>query len=49
MRSDLSLLTTDYSFLRDVYQRINAHSYRLAEKNFSLANREVSSGEKVPW
>src|SRR3990167_1875159 len=49
MRSDLSLLTTDYSFLRDVYQRINTHSYRLAEKNFSLANREVSSGEKVPW
>src|SRR3989339_1438369 len=42
MRSDLSLLTTDYSFLRDVYQRINTHSYRLAEKNFSLANKSLS-------
>ena len=42
MKSDLALLTTDYSFLRDVYQRINAHSYRLAEKNFSLANKSLS-------
>src|SRR3989339_2223598 len=41
MRSDLSLLTTDYSFLRDVYQRINTHSYRLAEKNFSSINKNI--------
>lgn len=33
VRSDLALLTTDYSFLRDVYQRINSESRRLAEKN----------------
>ncbi len=33
MRSDLSLLTTDYSFLREVYQKINTYSRRLAEKN----------------
>ncbi|GIL20640.1 MAG: radical SAM protein [Candidatus Jettenia sp.] len=33
MRSDLALLTTDYSFLRDVYQRINMYSRKLAEKN----------------
>lgn len=35
MRSDLSLLTTDYSFLNEVYHKINAHSRKLAEKNFS--------------
>lgn len=33
MRSDLSLLTTDYSFLREVYQKINTYSRGLAEKN----------------
>lgn len=38
MKSDLALLTTNYSFLRDVYQKINAYSRRLAEKNFSLTN-----------
>jgi hypothetical protein len=38
MKSDLALLTTDYSFLREVYQKINTYSRRLAEKNFSLAN-----------
>ncbi|OHB34220.1 MAG: hypothetical protein A2Y08_00960 [Planctomycetes bacterium GWA2_40_7] len=32
-KSDLALLTTDYSFLRDVYQRINSHSRKLAEQN----------------
>lgn len=42
MRSDLSLLTTDYSFLRDVYQRINTHSHRLAEKNSFSANKNFS-------
>lgn len=34
-RSDMSLLTTDYRFLRDAYRKINTHSRRLAEKNFS--------------
>ncbi len=38
MKSDLALLTTDYSFLRDVYQKINAYSHRLAEKNLSSIN-----------
>ena len=38
MKSDLALLTTDYRFLRDVYQKINAYSHRLAEKNFSSTN-----------
>lgn len=33
IRSDLALLTTDYSFLKGVYQKINTHSLRLAEKN----------------
>ena len=47
MRSDLALLTTDYSFLRDVYQRINTHSRKLAEKNFSLSQKTVFCGEKV--
>lgn len=42
MRSDLSLLTTDYSFLNDVYQKINTHSRVLAEKNFSSTNKEIS-------
>lgn len=32
-RSDLSLLTTGYSFLKEVYQKINTYSRRLAEKN----------------
>ena len=32
MKSDLALLTTDYSFLRDVYQKINEYSRKLAEK-----------------
>ncbi|KXK30588.1 MAG: hypothetical protein UZ01_01257 [Candidatus Brocadia sinica] len=41
MRSDLSLLTTDYSFLNDVYQKINTHSRVLAEKNFSSTNKEI--------
>ena len=35
MKSDLALLTTDYSFLRDVYQKINEYSHKLAEKTFS--------------
>ncbi|NUO08651.1 MAG: radical SAM protein [Candidatus Brocadia sp.] len=47
MRSDLALLTTDYSFLRDVYQRINTHSRELAEKNSSSAQTVVFCGEKV--
>jgi len=38
MKSDLALLTTDYSFLRDVYQKINTYSHRLAEKNLSATN-----------
>jgi len=38
MKSDLALLTTNYSFLRDVYQKINAYSRKLAEKNFSSTN-----------
>ncbi|MFQ5862408.1 MAG: B12-binding domain-containing radical SAM protein [Candidatus Brocadiales bacterium] len=38
IRSDLALLTTDYSFLRDVYQKINTYSRRLTEKNFSPTN-----------
>ena len=41
MRSDLSLLTTDYSFLKDVYQKINIHSWKLAEKNFSSISKDV--------
>ncbi len=41
MRSDLSLLTTDYSFLKDVYQKINAHSRKLAEKNFSSPHKAI--------
>lgn len=41
MRSDLSLLTTDYSFLNDIYQKINAHSRKLAEKNFSSPQKAV--------
>lgn len=42
MQSDLSLLTTDYSFMQAVYQRINTHSRTLAEKNFSSTNKEIS-------
>ncbi|HHT9145173.1 MAG TPA: B12-binding domain-containing radical SAM protein, partial [Candidatus Wunengus sp. YC61] len=38
MKSDLALLTTNYSFLRDVYQKINEYSRKLAEKNFSSTN-----------
>lgn len=34
-RSDLALLTTDYSFLSDVYKGINRYSYRIGEKNSS--------------
>ena len=49
MRSDLSLLTTDYSFLRDVYQRINTHSYRLAEKNFFPKIKGVYQEGNAPW
>lgn len=33
MKSDLALLTTDYRFLRNTYQRINTYSRKLAEKN----------------
>lgn len=33
-KTDFALITTDYSFLYDVCQRINTHSRRLAEKNF---------------
>ncbi|MFN3533494.1 MAG: hypothetical protein ACK41Q_13455, partial [Candidatus Brocadia sp.] len=47
MRSDLALLTTDYSFLRDVYRRINTHSLELAERNFSSSHKGVFCGEKV--
>lgn len=47
MRSDLALLTTDYSFLRDVYLRINTHSLELAERNFSSSHKGVFCGEKV--
>ena len=42
LKSDFSLLTTDYSFLRDVYQRINTYSRRLAEKNFSSTHKDIS-------
>lgn len=38
IKSDLALLTTDYSFLKDVYQRINAYSLKLAEENYSRIN-----------
>ncbi len=41
MRSDLALLTTDYSFLRDVYQRINDYSRRIAERNFPSINKDT--------
>ena len=34
VKSDLALLTTDYGFLIEVYQKINIHSQGLAEKNF---------------
>ncbi|MCF6158212.1 MAG: hypothetical protein E3K32_06515 [wastewater metagenome] len=33
IKSDMALLTTDYRFLKDVYQKINAYSYRVAERN----------------
>jgi radical SAM superfamily enzyme YgiQ (UPF0313 family) len=35
IKSDLALLTTDYSFLRDVYRKINRYSRELAGKNVS--------------
>lgn len=35
MRSDLALLTTNYSFLVDAYKKVNIYSRRIAEKNFS--------------
>lgn len=41
MKSDLALLTTDYSFLRNTYQKINAYSRKLAEKNYSLTNKDI--------
>jgi radical SAM superfamily enzyme YgiQ (UPF0313 family) len=41
MKSDLALLTTDYSFLNDVYQKINTHSRKLAEKNFSSSHKVI--------
>ncbi|OQZ00772.1 MAG: hypothetical protein B6D35_05375 [Candidatus Brocadia sp. UTAMX2] len=47
MKSDLALLTTDYRFLKDVYQKINAYSRNLAERNFSSSERDVSEREKV--
>lgn len=40
-RSDLALLTTDYRFLKDVYQKINAYSRKLAEKNISSFNKDA--------
>jgi len=46
MKSDLALLTTDYSFLRDVYQKINEYSRKLAEKNFSSTNKILFAEEK---
>ena len=46
MKSDLALLTTDYSFLRDVYQKINEYSRKLAEKNFSSTNKIFFAEEK---
>lgn len=46
-KSDLALLTTDYSFLRNVYQKINVYSHTLAEKNFSSSNRGVAESGKV--
>ncbi|HHT9136758.1 MAG TPA: B12-binding domain-containing radical SAM protein [Candidatus Wunengus sp. YC60] len=47
MKSDLALLTTDYNFLKDSYQKINAYSHRLAEKNFSSANRVFLKEESI--
>lgn len=41
MRSDLALLTTDYSFLRDVYQKINDYSRGIAEKNLPSINKDT--------
>ena len=38
IKSDLALMTTDYGFLRDVYQKINVYSHKLAEKNFPMVN-----------
>lgn len=49
MRSDLALLTLDYSFLQDVYQRINTYSKRIAERNFSSINKDALKEGKVPW
>ncbi len=47
MKTDRSLLTTDYSFLADVYRKINTHSRQLAEKNFPSSHRTLFGGEKV--
>ncbi len=47
MRSDLSLLTTDYSFLTDVYQKINTYSRKVAEKNFSPSHSAIFCEKKV--
>ena len=46
MKSDLALLTTDYRFLRDGYQKINEYSRKLAEKNFSSTNKIFFAEEK---
>ncbi|MDR4509989.1 MAG: hypothetical protein MRJ65_17425 [Candidatus Brocadiaceae bacterium] len=35
LKSDMALLTTDYRFLREVYNKINSYSRALAEKNNS--------------
>ncbi|MBW7898149.1 B12 binding domain protein [Candidatus Brocadiaceae bacterium B188] len=46
-KSDLALLTTDYRFLNDVYRKINAYSRKLAEKNLSPAETDISWGGKI--
>ena len=47
IKSDLALLTTNYGFLRDVYQKINEYSRNLAEKNFSSTNKIFFVGGKA--
>jgi radical SAM superfamily enzyme YgiQ (UPF0313 family) len=47
LKSDLSLLTTDYSFLNDVYKKINTYSRRLAEKNLFSTDKGISMRRKV--
>jgi hypothetical protein len=47
IKSDLALLTTDYGFLRDVYQKINEYSRKLAEKNFPSTNKIFFAEEKL--